>query len=342
MWVPPMRTDEMAALHHSHPFYRHSDAAFFIAEDHGQTTGRIGVMNHRPSNSFRSADIAFFGFFESIDDQATSDALFAAAASWASDQGLTSLVGPKGLLPSDGHGVLVDGFDITPALEVGYHHRYYDRLIQGSGLTPATDYVSGQLSVSHEVPDQVLAMADSAAADGGYELKTFDSKRDLKPWILRFGRMYNETMSGNWEYTPVDDVEIEAMADRLLPIADPRLMVLLMQGDDIVGYLLLLPDVSETIRQIGGRLLPFGWAHLLRAVKRTRKVNILAMGLVPEHRGAGANLVLYAAMARGAHNYDIDTAEVVQVEEGNVAMMRNLESLRVPWTKRHRMYRRDL
>lgn len=342
LWLPTMRADEMSALEPSHPFYRHSEAAFLIAEDAGRVVGRIGVFEHRPSNEFRGSRAAFFGYFESIDDQEVADALLAAAAEWARPRGLDTLVGPKGLLPSDGHGVLVDGFDLPPALGVAYHHRYYDRLIVGAGLAPATDYVSGRLAVSHDVPDQVFAMADAAAAAGGYELKTFTSKRQLKPWILRLGRMYNETMSGNWEYTPVDDVEIEAMAERFLPIVDPRLIVLLMQGDDIVGHLLLLPDVSDTIRAIRGRLLPFGWVRLLRAVKRTRKVTILAMGLVPGHRGAGANLVIYAALARGAHNYHFESAEVAQVEEGNTAMMRNLETLSVPWTKRHRMYRRDL
>lgn len=337
-----MRADEMAVLGRTHPFYRHSEAAFFIAEDGGQAVGRIGVFEHRPANEFRGTPMAFFGYFESTDDQAVTDALVAAASSWAAARGLTSLVGPKGLLPSDGHGLLVEGFGLSPALGVGYHHRYYDALLKGAGFETATDYLSATIAVSHDIPDQVFAMADQAAAEGGYELRAFESKRAFKPWILKFGRMYNETMSGNWEYTPVDDVEIQAMAAKFLPIADPRLAVLLMQNETIVGYLLLLPDVSDAIRASRGRLLPFGWLRLLRAVKRTEKVNILAMGLVPDHRGVGANLVLYAAMARDAHKYRFSSAEVVQVEEGNTRMMHNLRALGVSWNKRHRMYRRDI
>ncbi len=342
LWIPPMRTVEMAALHRSHPLYRHSEADFFVAEDAGRLTGRIALFEHRPSNELRASHIAFFGYFESIDDQSTADSLFETAVVWVSERSLTSLVGSNGLLSSNGHGVLANGFDLPPVLGAAYHHRYYDRLIRNAGLTPATDYLSGQVRTTHKVPDQIFSMADAVADAGGYTMKTFSSKREIKPWILRLGRMYNETMSGGWGYTPVDNVEIEAMVKKFLLIADPRLVLLLMQDDAVVGYLLILPDVSDAIRAIRGRLLPFGWIRLKRATKRTRKTTILAMGLVPEHRGSGANLVLYAALVRGAQKYDFVGAEIVQVEEGNIPMMRNMEALDVPWTKRHRMYSREV
>lgn len=338
-WVPAMRGDEMRALHFRHPFYRHSEAAFFVAEQSGTVQGRIGVFEHRPANAFHQTKAAHFGYFEASDDPEVAAVLFDAARSWARQRELTSLKGPKGLLPSDGHGILVEGFDLDPVLGVGWHPPYYDRLITSSGLAPAVDYLSGHLDVSHQVPDAVFTAADSALAEGGYEVKTFGSKRSLKPWIHRLGQMYNDAMSGNWEFTPVDDVEIDAMAAQFLPIADPRLVVLLMHGDEVAGYLLILPDVSQAIRASQGRLLPSGWLRLLREVKRTRRVCILAMGLTPHHRGMGANLILYAALARGALKYDFTSAEVVQVEETNLPMMKNLARLGVPWTKRHRMYR---
>lgn len=341
-WLPSMRSDEMADLDESHPFYRHSEAAFFLAESDGRTVGRIGVFEHIPGNRFHATRRAYFGWFEAEDDQRIADGLVGAAAGWARQRGLTELVGPKGLLPSDGHGTLVEGFDQPAVVGVGWHHPYYDRLITGAGLAAGADYLSGRLEISHEVPDQVHEAADAAIAAGGYHLKTFETRDDLRPWILHLGRMYNEAMSGNWEYTPVDDVEIEAMGARLLPIADPRLIVLLMHGDDVAGYLLILPDVSDAIRRARGRLLPFGWARILRAVRRADRVNIVAMGLTPEHRGVGANLIIYSTLARGALRYHFRSGEVIQVEEGNVPMMRNLEALAVPWTKRHRMYRMAL
>lgn len=339
MWLPPMRMDEMKALHPRHPFYRHSEAAFFLALRDGRAVGRIGVFEHRPANQYHDNTSAYFGYFESEDDDTVARALIDAAREWASQRGLTEIVGPKGLLPSDGHGILVEGFDHPPVVGVAHHHPYYDGLLRRVGLEPAADYLSGHLDVSHPVPDAVFEAADAAMIEGGYTLKTFTTKRDLKPWILQLGRMYNDAMSGNWEYVPVDDVEIEAMADQLLPIADPRLIFLLMHGEEVAGYLLILPDVSDAIRAIRGRLAPFGWLRLLREVKRTRRAEIVAMGLTPEHRGVGANLVIYAALARGPARHDFTSAEVVQVEEGNTPMMRNLERLGVPWTKRHRMYR---
>ena len=342
LWLPPMRAAEMASLHPSHPFYRHSEAAFFVAEGDDGDVGRIGVFEHRPANAFHGTHTAFFGWFEAVDEGEVAAALVDVAAEWASARGLDLLVGPKGLLPSDGHGILVEGFDERPVLGVAYHHPYYDALIRSCGFEPAADYLSGRVAIGHDVPDQLFEMADAAASEGGYEVRMFETKRELRPWILRLGHMYNDAMSGNWEYTPVNDEEIEAMADQMLPIADPRTIVLLLHEGEIAGYLLILPDVADAIRAIRGRLLPFGWLRLMRAVRTTDRANIVAMGLVPEHRGIGANLILYAALARGAQESRYRSAEVVQVEEGNTPMIRNAESLGVPWYKRHRMYRKAL
>jgi hypothetical protein len=341
-WLPTMRAEEMVALHPSHPFYRHSEAAFFIAERDDTVVGRIGVFEHVPANGYHGHRVAYFGWFECEDDHMVADALFETVGTWARDRGLTELIGPKGLLPSDGHGTLVEGFEHPAVLGVGWHHPYYDRLITGAGLVKGADYLSGALDTSHPVPDQVHEAADAALVELGYEIRTFTSKRQLRPWIIRLGRMYNDAMAGNWEYTPVDDVEIETMSRRLLPVADPRLVVLLMHREEVAGYLLILPDVGDAIRAIRGRLLPLGWIRLTRSVRTAQRVNIVAMGLTPEHRGVGANLVLYSRLARGAQRYRFGSGEIIQVEEGNAPMMRNLERLDVPWTKRHRMYRMQL
>jgi GNAT superfamily N-acetyltransferase len=332
----------MASLARSHPFYRHSEAAFFVAERAGAAVGRIGVFEHVPANDRHGTRTGYFGWFDSVDDQQVADILMGTAAGWARDRDLDRLVGPTGLLPSDGRGILVDGFDEPAVVGVAWHPRFYDRLLTGAGLVTDSHYLSGTLEVGHEVPEQVFTAADAAMEASGYRVMNFTSKRELRPWIIRIGHLYNTAMSENRGYTPVDDVEIERMADQLLPIADPRLVVLLLAGDEIAGYILLIPDVSEAIRASRGGLLPFGWLRILRAVRTTRRVAITGMGLTPEHRGTGANLILYARLARRAEQYRFTSAEAVQVDEDNVPMMKNLDRLGVPVTKRHRMYRLDL
>ena len=342
-WCPPLRRDVARALDRKrHPFYRHSAADFFLAEEGGRAVGRIAVMENRRFNQTRNRRDAFFYFFECVDDPAVAAALIDAAASWARVRGLDTLVGPKGFLPGDGLGILVEGFEHPVAMGVPYHHPYYERLLTGCGLEKETDWLSGRLSKPYNLSSQILEMGDAAAAALGYALHPFTSKRELRRWFGRIGEAYNRAFADNWEFCPLTPEEMDIIGARLLALADPRMMVLLMKGEEIAGHLFIVPDVGEALRASGGRLLPFGWARLLREYRRTRVVDWFGMGLLPGHRGVGANAVMYAAIARAIYDFPYEHAELVQIEEGNVRMIRNMTAVGVPWRHRHRIYRMAL
>jgi GNAT superfamily N-acetyltransferase len=342
-WCPPLRRDVALALDRErHPFYRHSDAAFFLAEDSGRALGRIAVMENRNFNAIRGRRDAFFYFFESGDDPRVAAALIDAAADWARDRGLDTLVGPKGLLPGDGLGILVEGFEHPVAMGVPYHHPYYDRLLTACGLEKETDWLSGRLTRSDALPREFLDAADAAAAQSGYYLHPFTSKRELRRWFPRIGEAYNKAFAGNWEFCPLTAEEMQMIGDRLLVLADPRMMVLAMKDDEIVGHLFIVPDLADGLRATGGRLLPFGWARLLLEARRTKGVDWFGMGLLPEHRGVGANAVIYAGIFRAIDQFPYAHADLIQIEEGNTRMLANMTAIGVPWRHRHRIYRMAL
>lgn len=341
-WLPALSTHEMASLLPSHPSHEHSDAAFFVAQRGGEPIGRIGVFERMREGSEPGRRTARFGWFACENDANTARGLLAAAADWARERGADELIGPMGFLPSDGHGVLVEGFDLEPVLGVAWNPPYYDGLITAAGLVKATDYLSGRVPVPFSIPPEVHQLADAVAAERGYELTRFGSRRALRPWIRRLGHMYDTAMTDRWEHLPLTDAEIDTEASRLLPVSDPNLVMFLTVGTRVVGYVLVLPDVSGAVRRSRGRLLPFGWLRIARAVRTTRTAVIAAMGVDPDHRRKGANLVAFSTLARLAHEHRYRAAEIVQADEANRPMIKNLELLGVPLTKRHRMYRLDL
>ncbi len=342
-WCPPLRRDVARALdHRRHPFYRHSAAAFFLAEEAGRAVGRIAVMENRNFNAARGRRDAFFYFFESVDDRRVAAALLAAATDWARARGLDTLVGPKGFLPGDGMGILVEGFEHPVAMGVPYHHPYYDSLLTACGLEKETDYLSGRLGEAHLLPAEFLEAGDAAAAQSGYHLHPFTTKRELRRWFGRIGEVYNQAFAETWEFCPLTPEEMDEIGGRLLSLADPRLMVLVMRGDEIAGHLFILPDVADGLRATGGRLLPFGWARILAEGRRTQVVDLLGLGLLPQHRGVGANAVVYAAIFRAVGTVRYRHAEVVQIEEGNSRVLANMTAIGVPWRHRHRIYHQAL
>jgi hypothetical protein len=342
-WVPPLVGDMQLVLNRrKHPFYAHSAADFFLAEEAGRTLGRIAVLDNRHYNEYRGTKKAFFYYFDSVEDPAVSRALFQAASEWARGRGLAHIEGPWGFLEGDSIGLLVEGFEHRPALSIAYNYLYYDALVTDAGFQRLTDYYSGYLPGSYDLPQRFYDIAEKVKAQRGFRIKRFRSKKELRQWVPRIMEVYNKAFVENLEYYPVTPAEARVISERLLAATDHRLVRLVMKGEEIVGFLFPFYDISAAIQKTRGRLWPFGWIALLREFKRTRWVNFNGVGLIPGHRGVGANAVLYTEVARTVHEFGFEHADVVQVEEQNAKSQGDMKAIGVRWYKKHRVYQRAL
>ncbi|MHB1356726.1 MAG: hypothetical protein ACYCZF_12215 [Anaerolineae bacterium] len=343
LWVPPMWNDMRRVLDPAHhPFYQHSEAGFFIAENAGDVCGRIAVLAHRRFNAIRRQQAAFFYYFDVIDDRKVAMALLEVAFNWARERNLECIIGPKGFLQADGHGILVEGYEHRPAVGIPYNYPYYEKLLLAGGFTKETDYYSGYITREQGLPQRYFQAAEQVRLRRGYTVKTFNNKDELRVWIPRIGHIYREAFTDHWEFCPPTDDEMRMIGDRLLAIADPRLIKVVMKGDEVIGFVFAFPDVSEGIRRSGGKLWPFGWLHLMQDFKRTQWVDFNGVGILKPYQGTGANAVLYAELTRALFEYQYQYGEYVQVEERNVKSLGESKALDVHWFKRHRVYRRSL
>jgi GNAT superfamily N-acetyltransferase len=342
-WVPPILPEIRVILNRKkHPFYRHSDAGFFVAESEGHALGRIVVMENRNYNQHHGRKDGFFYFFEVVEDVEVARALLNAACGWARSRGMERVIGPKGFLQGDGMGLLIEGFEHRPAIGIPYNYPYYDAFMQDSGFEKETDFLSGYLRGDHELSQRFYDLTEKVKARRGFWIKSFTSEKEMRRWIYRIGKVYNESFSDNWEYCPLTKEEMDVVADRLIAIADPRLIKLVMKGEEIVGFVFAFPDISAAVQKTKGRVWPFGWIYLLREFKRTNWVNLNGLGLLEGHRGVGANTVLYTELARSVKDFGFEHADVVQVEENNTKSLGEMAAIGVKWYKRHRIYRRAL
>lgn len=197
-WVPPLLSSAYAALdRRRHPFYAHSVAAFFLALDGDEVVGRIAALEHRNFNRYHDTNVAFFGFFEAVDDSQVSAALFDAAFAWARRRGLDTMMGPHGLLGNEGNSILVEGFEHRPALGVPYNRPYYHRLITEAGFEKETDFLSAQLDAGYHLPERVTEIAERVRARRGFEVKSFGSLAELRSWIPRFLEAHRRAFAAN-------------------------------------------------------------------------------------------------------------------------------------------------
>jgi hypothetical protein len=343
-WVPPFVDDVRAQLDPGrHPFYRHSKAAFFYACVGRDVVGRIAVLDNANYNRHHGEQTAFFYHFEAIDDRAVSRALFDAAFEWARGRGLKKMWGPQGLMPTDGKGLLVDGFEHRPALGIAYNHPYYAGLVEDAGFERRLDLISFYIDQDMSVPARILEIARKVKEKRNFSVVRFHTKAELRDTISQVTTLYNASFRTLQGYVPVSDAEAQLIAKRILSVADPKLIAILKWKEEVVGFIIAYPDITAAIQRCKGRVWPAGWYHLMREFKRTRQLDFNGVGILERFRGFGGNALLYSEIYYTVQAHpQYYCADLIQVQEANTRMIRELEAMRARPYKRHRVYTRSL
>lgn len=345
-WVPPLYMDAYLPLNRKkHSFYTHSEADFFVAVRDGEVVGRICAANNKLFNEYHKTKKSQFYGLETINDPEVTTLLFDAAANWAWERGLDTLIGPKGLSPFDGYGILVQGFEHRQMMTMmNYNFDYYPKLIEAYGFEKEVDFVSCYLpATSFKMPERVERIAKRVLERGTLWVKTFKSKRELIKWAPQIGYTYNKAFVNNWEYYPFTEADVKYAVDNVFLVADPRLIKLVMHENDIVGFLFAFPDVSNALQRAKGHLFPFGIIDLLQDMKRTRTVSGNGMGILPEFHGKGGNALLYYEMGKTIFSFNqFEHVEMTQVAESATQMRADLKNLNGVEYKTHRVYRKRL
>lgn len=344
-WVPPFRR-EVAELfdRKAHPFYEHSDAAFFVARRGAGAVGRIAVLENRPFNAHHGVRQASFYCFECEDDRDAAAALVGRAADWARARGLTTLVGPKGFSALDGYGILVEGFTHRQTMTMtNYNPPYYAPLVEGLGFVKDVDFGSWRIDRdAFLLPERVRRVAAEVERRGALRLVAFETKRALVKAAQGIGDAYNRAFVNNWEYYPLSPREVDYLVKQIMLVADHRLIKLIAHGDDIVGFLFAFPDVSAALQRARGRLSPLRIVDLLLELKRARSIALNGAGILPQFHGRGGNALLYAAIESTLRASRFDHAELLQIAETAVQMRKDLQMFNAIPCKTHRVFRVEI
>ena len=343
-WVPPLEIDERTRLNPKRfPFHRHSQAAFFVAYEGKRPIGRLAILDSRPYNEFNHESTAFFYLFECENDLEIAKGLFDVGLDWARSRGLTKILGPKGFTPMDGFGLLVKGFQHRPAFGLPYNSNYYAGLVESCGFQPVRVAVSGYIGTDIKFPQRIHELAERIKQRRGLHIARYKSRSDLRALVPKLKDLYNGALRGTAGNAPISDDEVDALANQILWFADPKLIKIVMKGNDPVGFLFAYPDVSAALQKTLGKIFPFGWLTLLHERRRTDWLNINGAGLLPEYRGSGGTAILYSEMFKSVRESgQFKNAEVVQIGEENEAMQREMENFGIDFYKVHRTYVRDL
>jgi GNAT superfamily N-acetyltransferase len=346
-WVAPLLMDVKKRLDQKkNPFFKHTEAKYFLAYRGSEPVGRISAHIDRNLNEFQDNQWGLFGWFECEDDPEAARALLATAELWLRERGRDRMVGPMDFTTNDECGLLIEGHERPPIILCPWHHPYYQRLFeQDIGMAKSMDLYMWSLHVTgrENVHPAIWEMADKLESEHGIVCRNF-RKKDLQEEVSRFLEVYNAAWERNWGFVPLTEEEVRHYAKDLGPVLDENWAMVAEKKDtgEVVGAALTLPDFNQVLAKMNGRLLPFGWITALRERKKIDSVRVFALGVKPSYQHTGVAARFYQMHFDAAESTPQKGGEMGWILEINKPMNRAMEGMGGKIVRRYRVYEREL
>lgn len=342
--VPPLLADERE-FHDSakNPQLAHCDVQRWIAWRDGVAVGRVMGIIHRTYNEMHGEKTARFYQLDCIRDAEAVKALIGAVEHWAKSKGMDRVIGPFGFSDKDPQGLQIEGFAHLPVIATPTNPDWLPPMVEACGYGPFEDMLSYRMDIPRELPPSYAIVAERCLRHRGLHRVPLHTKRDLKPWIVPVLRLVNATYGDLLGFAPMSEAEMRALAAKYMFILDPQLVRLIADvRDEPVAFVIASPDMSEGFVRAKGYLLPFGWWHILRAMKRSKQLDLLLGAVRPDLQGKGLTAALAISLFDTARARGFTHLDSHLVMERNTRMRAELERLGAVVWKRYRVYQRLL
>lgn len=344
-WVPPIWMDEKKYFDpKKNRAFSYCDTVMLLAYRRGRPVGRImGIINRR-YNEFRKEKTARFGYLETYEDKEVVHALLARIESWAQSKGMVKVVGPYGFSDQDPEGFLIKGFENRATIATYYNFEWMPRFIEEAGYSKDIDYFVYKIIIPKELPDFYKKIYDRVMKRGGFAILEFRKRRELKPWVRPILSLMNECyLAGEiYGYAPLDEQEMDELAKRYLPVIDPRFVKVVLKEQEPVAFIVGIPDMTAGIQKAKGRILPFGFIHILRAAKKTKQLDLLVGAIKEKYRGMGLDVLMGVKMLMSAWEAGFEVIDTHHEMEANVRVRGEMERMGGEVYKIYRVYQKLL
>jgi GNAT superfamily N-acetyltransferase len=343
-YVPPLWRDEDAY----HDPDRNVAAANcrivrFLAEDQGRVLGRVMGIVHDAYGALHGERTVRFSQLDCVPDASVAKALLGAVEDWGRSLGMDRIIGPFGFSDKDPQGMQVEGFEHLPVLATATNPAYLPGLVEEQGYAKLTDAVVYRLDIPHELPAAYRRISGRLLGRGRFRLVPLQTKRELKPWVLPVLRLVNGTYNDLLGFIPMTEAEMRDLAAHYIPVLDPKLVKLVIdERGEPAAFVVALPDMSEGLVRAGGRLFPFGFLHILLAMRRSRQLDLLLGAVERKYQGLGLTCVLGVALLAEARDRGMTCLDSHLILETNLRMRAELERLGATVWKRYRIYQKPL
>lgn len=324
-----------------------SDVQAFLAYDaKGKVVGRIaGIINHHANEKWHTRNVRF-GFIEFIDDKDVATALLEAVEQWGREHGMEYIQGPMGIFDFDKEGMLVEDFDQKGSIITIYNPPYYPCYLESLGYEKEVDWIQIRVNVPPQVPDKYKRVAQLSQDMFGLHTRKLTRKEVMQEgYGKKVFQLLNEAFAPLFGFTTIPDKQVEAYIRQYFPFIDLEMVsVVENESGELIGVAITMASLSDAFRKSRGKIFPFGWFHLLHALKEksSDKAELFLIAVRPDYQGLGVNALFFNDLIPIYNKKGIRWAETGPQLEDNIKELSQWKPLKPTFVKRRRCYRKRI
>jgi hypothetical protein len=344
-WVPPLKKEELFLLNRDkNPAFDFCETKYWLAYKDEKIVGRIaGIINYNFNEKFNKK-IMRFGWIDFIDDAEVCSSLLSAVENWAKEKGMSEVHGPLGFTDMDGEGTLIEGFEEMSLLGAIYNYPYYPKLIEQNGCIKDIDWVEFQVTMTSDpVPEKISRISEIALKRNNLHLLRVKKSKELLPYAREMFYLINNAYKDLYGFVELSDKQIDMYVKQYFGFVKPEyLPIVLNDKNEMVAFGITMPSLSKAFRKANGSLFPFGFIHILKAMKNNPGLDLYLTAVRPDMQDKGVNAVLMNEINKLIIDKKITTVETNRELEDNTKVQAQWRFFEHRQHKRRRCYKKEI
>ena len=345
-WVPPITNEEKAIFNPtSNPVFENAEAKLFLVKKGKQVVGRMAAMINWIEVKEQGKTKVRFGWYDTIDDIEVSRLLLDAVTDWGKQNRLTYIEGPMGFSNMDKAGLLVQGYEYLNTMITWYHYPYQKQHLETLGLVKQAEWVEFKIKIfkAEDAPEKVKKYADLIAKRYQLNSLEFSSRKELTPYVDKMFDLLNKTYDKLQSFVPIQPYQVAHYKKKYFSYIHPRFIKCVTdQSGNLIAFAITMPSFSKALKKANGSLYPFGFLHILRALKKNDRASFYLIGIDPAYQNKGVTAILFDAIQKMFNDQGITDVETNPELEENSAIQLMWKNYKHELHKRRRTYKKAI
>jgi len=345
-WVPPITKEEMDIFDpQKNAVFEHAMARLFLAKKKGKVVGRIAAMINWVEIEELKKNKVRFGWYDTIDELEVSQKLIEAVEAVAIAEGMTYIEGPMGFSNMDKAGLLIHGYEYMNTMITWYHYPYQKVHLEKLGLKKQSEWIEFQIDIydGKDAPEKIKKFA--RVIKGRFKLKTLEFKttKDVEPHVDKMFELLNQTYNNLQSFVPIQQHQIEVYKNKYLPYVHPDFIKCVVdENDEMIGFTITMPSFTKALKRINGKMFPFGFYHLWRALRKNNRASFYLIGIKESYQNKGVTAIIFQEIQEMFNRRGITKVETNPELEENKAIQALWKNYKHELHKRRRTYSKDI